>query len=127
MAKQLPSGEAAMNDYYGKYISGAKKRKLDFQLSKQEFSDLVFSNCHYCGGVPKRDHPGLSLSKKDKYNGHIIVNGIDRKDPKIGYIRDNCVPACDVCNFGKQQLDGIQFEEWIKKVYNFLFGTNLDI
>lgn len=122
MVKQLPSGEAAMNDYYGKYKKGASKRKYPFLLTKEEFVELVYGNCHYCGSPPNRDYPGLSPSKKNKYNGHVIVNGIDRKNPNIGYVKDNCVTACDTCNFGKQSLTSCQFEEWIQKVYKYLFG-----
>jgi 5-methylcytosine-specific restriction endonuclease McrA len=121
MAK-LPNGEAAINDYFAKYKRGAVKRKITFELTREEFIDLVFGICHYCGSPPNRDYPGLSSSKKHRYNGHVIINGIDRKDPSLSYCKDNCVTACSVCNFGKQQLNGPQFEEWIKKVYKYLFG-----
>ncbi len=57
---------------YKVYLKGAKSRKLDFNLSIQQFEYIISLPCIYCGD-------------KDKI-------GIDRKDNNIGYILSNCQP-----------------------------------
>ena len=66
-----------VNGKYSQYKSGAKKRGLIFDISIQEFTVLITSLCYYCG-----------------CNG----GGIDRVDNSMGYIKDNSVPCCYVCN-----------------------------
>ena len=55
-------------------------------ISLQQFEVLVKSPCRYCGEAP--EGPG----------------GIDRRDNELGYIQDNCVPSCAVCNYMKGTL-----------------------
>lgn len=111
---QLPKGEAAMNDYYSYYRNKAKRRNIDFVLSKEEFIDLVTRNCCYCGCSPYKKYPYVK-----KYNGFVIVNGVDRKNPYDSYNINNCVPCCGICNMCKQRHTHEEFKNWIVKVYNF--------
>jgi hypothetical protein len=64
------------------YRKSACNRNLDFNLTNDEFIKLVESSCHYCG-----------------YNGKVI--GVDRIDSAKGYIIDNVVPCCELCNLMK--------------------------
>jgi hypothetical protein len=72
----------ALNTYYNEYMRSAKKRnEKPFELSFDEFAELVNGPCEYC------DH-----------KVHNEVNGIDRVDNEIGYILSNCVSCCKTCN-----------------------------
>ena len=64
------------------YRSGAKTRKIDFELSFEQFMELWEKPCYYCG----KDINGI---------------GIDRKDPSKGYNVDNIVSCCTQCNRAK--------------------------
>ena len=76
----------------------AKKRNLDFQLTKEEFYNLTSKPCHYC-------------------NHFQDYNGIDRIDSTKGYYLQNCVPCCEICN--KMKLD-YNVEQWFEKMKQIL-------
>jgi len=115
----LPPGEASFNGYYANYIERAKKLKIEFNLSKEDFKNLIYQNCHYCGNPPNRPYP--PLGKKKPYNGYIYINGIDRVDSnkEIGYILSNCVPCCEICNKAKRDLPPEEFQDWINRLIKF--------
>lgn len=111
---QLPSGEAARRSLEYQYKNGAKKRKLEYKLTTEEFNKLTKGNCHYCGSEP------LSLQKgQGKTSGDYLHNGIDRKSSKIGYEKDNVVSCCKRCNFMKHALFEKDFLNHIKKIYKY--------
>ncbi len=74
------------------YRYKAKTRGLEFALSSDEFLLLTQSDCHYCGG------PGY---------------GVDRVDSDRGYLLDNCVPCCSLCNRLKGAED---YDEFVAQV-----------
>jgi hypothetical protein len=89
------------------YAKRANKKELKFELTIEEFINLVQSNCHYCGAIPN----GKTHSK------YLKRNGIDRVDNAVGYIIENCVPCCAMCNASKSNKTLSQFLEWIKRVF----------
>ena len=56
-----------------------------------------------------------SKTKTDEY----LYNGIDRKDNYKGYVIDNCLPCCTICNKSKRDLDYLIFTKWIERVSKF--------
>ena len=46
---KLPEGEASFNYLYQQYLGSANRRNISFQLSREEFRDIVTKPCHYCG------------------------------------------------------------------------------
>ncbi len=107
----LPIGEAAFNFLYRVYKYNANKRKLAFNITKEEFKKLTQKSCHYCGAEP------TGSIKQDTYsNGAYIYNGVDRKDNNIGYVLTNCVPCCRVCNRAKMNMEYTDFLLWIKNL-----------
>jgi hypothetical protein len=70
-----------LNVYYKQYITSAYKRNYVMELQFNEFEDLVKNKCYYCD-----------------YQKENEVNGIDRVDNTKGYIKENCVSCCEVCN-----------------------------
>jgi len=110
----LPDGEASFNRFYYSYIKGAKDRKLSFELEKDFFIEITSRNCFYCNSEPEK------VEGTRKRNGLYAHNGIDRVDNSKGYTKDNVVPCCKNCNFGKRKMSQSEFYSWIIKVYNNL-------
>jgi hypothetical protein len=112
----LNCGEAALNLYYGDYKHRAKVKNLLFTLTKEEFKKLIFSNCFFCDELPVRQFPPEGRLKNRKNNGIIYVNGIDRKNSKDGYVIENCLPCCKICNKAKLDMSIQEFENWLFKI-----------
>lgn len=58
--------------------SSANTRNIEYKLSEKQALEIMEQDCHYCG---------------DDYK-----IGIDRIDSNTGYIKNNCVPCCAMCN-----------------------------
>jgi hypothetical protein len=58
----------------------------------------------------------LSISNEGIERAWIIVNGIDRVDNSIGYIKSNSVTCCSQCNFAKND---ISLYEWLSYLERF--------
>lgn len=70
--KQLPQTR------FLKYRYNAKIRGYIFTLTKEEFINIVNSNCFYCDSSQ--------------------YIGVDRKNNEVGYTTDNSVACCATCN-----------------------------
>jgi len=105
-------GEAAFNQLYHSYRHDAKKRGLDFKLNKEEFKNLTSGICHYCGDIPSKK------STTPSNNGFYIYNGIDRMDNSKGYLLDNCLSCCTICNRAKSDMEYNDFVNWLKRINN---------
>ena len=112
---KLSNTNPAFERYYNQQVSQAKKRGLEFSLSKEQVKEIVTQNCHYCGQAPKREF----AKGWQGYNGSFICNGIDRKDNSIGYTYENSLPACGKCNLAKHTGTYDDFIIWIDKLANF--------
>lgn len=74
----------------------AKRRGVAFCLSFDEWYSLVRDGkCSYCNGP-------LELSG----------GGVDRKDGSRGYVLENCVACCNICNTVK--MDNFSYEEMVR-------------
>jgi len=105
--------DTPLNGIYYTYKRSAKERGYSFVLTKDEFRIITKKDCYYCGNSPAQIAPSTC--------GEIyLYNGIDRKDPSIGYEYNNIVPCCGTCNYAKRSMTIEQFKEWIVKVYNNL-------
>jgi len=100
------------------YKFGAKTRGLGWDLTDHEFAKLVSKNCHYCGSEPKplarRTRSGDPALTRER------LNGVDRRDPKLGYTPENSVPCCKHCNLAKQQLTEEEFKDHVRKISEFI-------
>lgn len=83
----LEEKKANLDNYLISYTQCAKTRNIGFELSNDEFQELVLMACYYCGS----------------YNEKEVV-GIDRINSSKNYSLDNCVPCCKICNFMKGTL-----------------------
>jgi len=103
-------GTAALNRLFSTYKRSAKDRNIRFDLDLDQFATLTSSNCHYCSSTPQ------SIQKSTHNNGDYFYNGIDRIDPKRGYIKGNVVPCCKYCNSAKLDRTSEEFHEWINQL-----------
>jgi len=104
--KVQQNNEAKINSYdlqYNVYKRSAELKQLDFDITLEEFKEIVNQPCKYCGVIRDR--------------GTAQFNGIDRDDSGIGYLNGNCVSCCTMCNYIKKTLNGIIF---IKRVEHIL-------
>jgi hypothetical protein len=88
----LPDGEASFNLLYATYRWHANKRRLLFELTKDDFRILTSGDCFYCGKSPAQVFAGASCKTAYMYNG------VDRKINEVGYTLENSVSCCGVCN-----------------------------
>lgn len=96
--------------YIKSYKDGAYTRKLEWNLTDDEFKALTLQNCSYCGEAPKRrkaHHRALCV---------VSVNGIDRLNPSLGYSSQNCVPCCSVCNRMKMSMTKDEFINQVRRI-----------
>lgn len=100
------------NSLYNRYRGAARSRKKNFELSFDEFKEIVLSNCHYCGNPPSMK----TVYRKTEF---VLYNGIDRIDSKLGYTKDNTVPCCEYCNKAKFTMSKEDFRDWVERVYFF--------
>lgn len=104
----------SLNGLLGEYKDGAKARNIEWNLSNDDFVNLVTSNCIYCG-----DKPSFRKKHLKHYKVNIPVTGIDRIDSTKGYSIDNCVPCCSMCNKMKLNYSTSQFINKIKQIYSY--------
>lgn len=107
----LPFGESALNTFFDKYIRSAKKRKIEFLLSKEEFKILIQKDCFYCGDKPQKVRRANYISRN-----YILANGIDRVNNYEGYTVKNCVACCTHCNIAKNSFTQVEFFQKVKQI-----------
>lgn len=104
---------------YTTYKYGARKRNIEFLLTKEEFKNLVLGDCRYCGSPP------IAYFRK-RYDA--LLNGVDRVDSDLGYDRFNCVSCCAMCNKMKMCYSSSEFIKHCTKVASYgkcIFDPNL--
>lgn len=103
---------------YNNYKSKIQHQCTDkeFTLSLEEFSNITKQNCYYCNSEPVFPERFKNEFKQREIE---YFNGIDRIDSSKGYILDNCVPCCSICNRMKSDLNQEFFLNHINKIYNF--------
>lgn len=95
---------------YLSYRRQARKRNIEFLLSQEEFIGITSKNCYYCGIEP------MTITKGEGTFGQYVHNGIDRMNSNIGYVLDNCVPCCWMCNRAKLDSSLDEFLSWIDRL-----------
>lgn len=103
---------------YNNYKSKIQHQCTDkeFKLSLEEFSFITKQNCYYCDSEPVFPERFKNDFKQREIE---YFNGIDRIDSSKGYILDNCVPCCSICNRMKSDFSQDFFLDHINKIYNF--------
>lgn len=119
----LPNFKAIKNEIFKNYSAAAKRRGHIFNLSKNKFFKLITSNCFYCGTVPNMTYKGTKRKIID--TSIFKYNGVDRVDNTKGYIKNNCVPCCKICNNSKNILTQKEWLDWLEKTYLYQFNKKV--
>jgi len=88
---------------YNIYKKCANIKNLAFEITYEEYTSLVEKSCYYCNTIENRG-----------------FNGIDRLNSSIGYIMNNCVSCCKMCNYLKGSLNNITFMKRIEHILTHL-------
>ena len=80
---------------YEEHKKAAGYRGVKYTLTREEYTDLIAMSCNYCGGM--------------------APNGIDRVNPKRGFVSNNSVPACARCAARKRCLEHLGVREAVKR------------
>lgn len=110
-ANKLIDGEAGFNILYNEYVRSADRRNFKFSITLEKFRELTKLTCHYCGEAPCK----ISYDSISKKTTGYIFNGLDRKDSKIGYIEENVLPCCSICNYAKRSMSYTDYINHVKK------------
>jgi hypothetical protein len=109
--RSLGHGVSSFNVLVRDYEKGAFLRGYKWSLTNDQAKILFRGNCFYCGVEPMRVFKGRTC------DGAFICNGIDRKDGKRGYFKENCVSCCKRCNVMKMKMSTPEFLHAIKAIY----------
>jgi len=93
--KSQKTKESHLNSFYGDCRRRAKNRNIEFTLSKDYYFKLIQEDCYYCGKPP------TIKNWKSNIGVPTATNGVDRIDSSKGYLEDNTVACCPVCNTTK--------------------------
>lgn len=87
---------------YNGYYRKSEKYRLSFELTIKDFEEIVKMPCYYCSIIQEKG-----------------FNGIDRKEQTKGYIIENCVSCCKLCNFLKGAVDNITFLQRVEHILKY--------
>ena len=87
-------------EYNKKYKRNAKQRNKEWGLTDEQFMTFWQIPCYYCGSK-------------------IETIGIDRRNNNEGYVFNNVVSCCTICNKAKLKMSEDKFINHCKKVAKF--------
>lgn len=85
---------------YRTYVARANQKQLEFDLTIDEFEQLMSLPCVYCGDANART--------------------IDRISSRGGYTKDNTQSCCYMCNMMKHLFESESFVSQVKKISRYL-------
>jgi len=106
-----PRGAASANTILGRYTREAKRKGIEWSLTKEMFLSITKQRCEYCNTEPSRVAPYESST------GGYVYNGIDRVDNKKGYVIGNVVTCCADCNWAKKERTVDEFLVWVERIW----------
>jgi len=97
-------------------VNQARRRNIKLTLTFEEYVEFTkISHCHYCGSV---------LEWCEHLQGDSHGYNLDRKDNKQGYMKENCVPCCGVCNRAKNRMTYEDFALYLQQVTGYHSGKS---
>lgn len=117
--------EATINNAYSIHKSWGKRTGKG-HLTKEQWTNIVFKPCHYCGGTDTRNSAQMRrreahrrVADFDIHKWDVQMVGVDRIDPTKGYTLENSLPCCTRCNRMKLNSTYEGFKEEVARVYRF--------
>jgi len=90
------------------------KTYKDGDLTFDDFLDLSQKDCFYCGSKPSNFKK--SQNTREEFKIDFYYNGLDRVDNNLKHTKENVVPCCKICNFGKSDMNYYEFISLVKKI-----------
>jgi len=115
-SRRFPNNSGVAYQVMLGYKRHAKDRGLIWELTREECQNLIEQPCHYCGRI--KTNLKITKNCKEGYR----YNGIDRVDNTKGYVKNNVVSCCNICNRAKRDLTKEEFLEWIKTITTFNYS-----
>jgi 5-methylcytosine-specific restriction endonuclease McrA len=112
-AKRIYSDGQARHHVYFNYINGAKRRNIEWGLSRDDFFKYANGECVYCG---EKDLSFFNAPKTSPWQEKYLYTGVDRIDSSFGYVEGNVQTCCMWCNRAKSTMSEQEFFAWIKKI-----------
>lgn len=103
--KKRPYYKSNLPKQYLSYQRRANVKQISFELSVEQFNNIINQDCSYCG----EQGP----------------NGVDRINSLKGYISSNVTACCTKCNMMKYTYTVDEFKKHIKRVYNHLYAIEM--
>ncbi len=100
-------------------MKSARSRGHAWALTLENFKDLIYKDCDYCGEAPcttVNPTKGMALQQSRATECFITYNGIDRVDSNLGYVENNVVTCCQQCNRAKLDYTKEKFIAWARKL-----------
>lgn len=119
-ALRRPPGRAGADILWSELRGAARRRQKVFNLSKDDIFELCSKPCFYCNSKPSQiaEVNIKNWGKKTtQLHGRFIYNALDRVDNNLGYVTNNVVPCCPICNFAKHTLTEERFYNWIEQIH----------
>lgn len=116
-SERKPIEKTISHSIWNYYLRNAKDRNYIWNLSEEEFLILIKTSCYYCGAEPFNY---VKRRYKTETEKGLPFNGVDRLDNTVGYVTDNCVPCCKICNAAKSNLTLDEFKAWATKLSSHL-------
>ena len=91
---------------FKEYTRSARRRNYEWKLTFQQFMTFWQKPCYYCGS-------------------EIKTIGLDRTDNSKGYLMDNVVSCCEVCNKGKRSMSKNDFINHCKRIVKLQEDTSI--
>jgi hypothetical protein len=110
---ELECVEKARLALFKAYKGAAKIKGFEFDISLYQFHYITSLNCFYCGVEPRQK----ATRKNKKFQGIYYHNGIDRIDTNKGYISNNIIPCCIICNRMKMAFELEEFLGHVTKIH----------
>ena len=118
-AERLIKPETFLTRWFKIYKYTAQRKQTPWNLSLQEFENIVTRPCYLCGAKPEP----RPLCRSTRYNKKICFSGIDRFDNTKGYTKENARPCCTLCN--KQKLN-MSYKEFLLHIKTILEKANAE-
>lgn len=116
--KRLPNNQAIKNSLYISCKYAAIRRGYLFELTIDEFINLIEGHCKYCGIKPYCINNAKNVINYNRYK----YNGVDRIDNTKGYTVKNSTSCCAICNNAKGTLTLKEFNNWIQRICKKTFN-----
>ena len=91
-----------------------KKIYNDGDIDFNYFLELSQKDCYYCGSKPSNYKKSQNTRKE--FIIDFYYNGLDRLNNNLKHTKENVVPCCKICNFGKSNMDYNDFLNLVKNI-----------